>query len=1639
MKSNSTSGMTAKFAGFVAAAIAAVQFAAVAADVGFTVPYEDWRTPIQISPWRPATGLIVAGMTQHDFYEPVSVFTTNEEVVVSFGCANKGSSVTMPPVRFSIIDEHGAEVVAWTEPGRQTEVVSAGATVCSKNWPCEIVKFLAPGDYVLVAELDPANTLGESQQQRTDNTAIFRFAIRDDALTLAMMAANFNPAKVTSMKGNDFAQEPHAALRCFANGAGVAANADVLHYSAVASYLANGAGAAANAPMIQFGPYVPMDGKAVTSRKMPLDLVFLVDISGSMGGCIRGLLNNIGIFIDELMNGNEPIDDLRVKIVGFRDYKYSWDRNDLGWYDEGVFSDNLTVLKAKLNSFSARGGGGNGGETSLDALWYVAKDKAPNRLLNPTACVDTPSPFRPKSEAARAVVLFTDEAPHDPLSATGCAGLRIPDVVSAVEEAGINLTVITTMLSGYSGNYGVDRFEHLAATNKYASAAKNSTYIRTSNLATYANDTSALRALAQNILDDVDTIIVEPSLVVKSSELGILSFDWKNDSTAGTNNIFRFSAYDGGNRADPVTNIVCSATDRWERVSMELGDGEHTFEWNYRKIGYDGVVVDAGLIANLTWEPWATQLRLNPYEFEFECDSGLSGAVEVFCNETWQTLQPSAGWVHVNASGNGDGSFTFTVDPNTSHDRRTAVFKVRAGDHGSPSTDKIVERTVKISQKPSPYVERDLVEIFDVGVKPRWPWNTLVDIDFRIVTPAKNTPVELTIVGWDAQGEGCPHTSNLTSTNMREPPVEYVMEEQSRGVVVSSEGEIAKFTCKSSGVYRVTWDLGKWDDKDALNGNDLWGSAGNAFHTPDFRVILAGRAFHDGSIKSLTVTSTPVRVDTRVGGSNVLRDCGLIITGKEKIGHPDGAMDPFLWDSASVKDGWTDIRNAYPAGFVTEYMTNRCIVLNDVKVEGGVITNDTSWLADVVHVIRDNVYVKAGVKLTIEDGAVVKFCDSTKLFVDYDSNIDTHWNLEVKGAYMTGIADVSYGSPSNTMYKIYANVSEKGGWSLANGVFDDDYPGASSVLSSGGGITSIDLQVWDDNISNWYTKWCRTYTRDKPFGDLPRPVDQGEAFLGWFRLDTGTSPHTYITDAQSYGSIAGTAMIKTSEKPLSLEGHLMTGQFGAVSGDAATYPDVLWPKADGGIATITLAEDRFTYNGSKRIPVVTEVKVGEAVVPPSNYDLVYTDANGSIVSSPTDGGVYFVNVHFRYDYTNTPSASYAILPAVVTNATITVTNKFGEAIESYTYSGSKLPEPGIKVSVNERTLDSTEYTFDWSDGDWTSVGKYRATVEFRGNYTGTASADFEIRENPDLAVVFWEDATDVTNRLAQMTGQGYEPRILYLSGTDAPGNGGIATRGIKKLLQEDVAIRSFVLTNFVCRYADWDLEGHKTCTNEYDLAFGDDPLPLPFMGGVSTNTPGKCIVWTNGYMSASELLSFLVLAATTPEALLPDLGQGATDEQARMQIAKIKWVDPAVTNKIRNVTAYNKFRGWIDSLSDDEKDLLEGSARTYISSVISEILEKPYLLGDAQKVELSITDFKASTSSPGEYEVTINLDVGDPLVHLTAAKEAFAGKVRLGSDLKNLRQAEESDISDAAASGNRVVLTITMPSGNSGFIMMKIE
>lgn len=79
------------------------------------------------------------------------------------------------------------------------------------------------------------------------------------------------------------------------------------------------------------------------------DLVFLVDVSGSMANCIDALPVNIEAFVDSLSRGDgnnaAPVRDWRAKVVGCRDFEAAA-HDSLPWMVDNAFVRDAGALKS---------------------------------------------------------------------------------------------------------------------------------------------------------------------------------------------------------------------------------------------------------------------------------------------------------------------------------------------------------------------------------------------------------------------------------------------------------------------------------------------------------------------------------------------------------------------------------------------------------------------------------------------------------------------------------------------------------------------------------------------------------------------------------------------------------------------------------------------------------------------------------------------------------------------------------------------------------------------------------------------------------------------------------------------------------------------------------------------------------------------------------------------------------------------------------------------------------------------------------------------------------------------------------------------------------------------------------------------
>lgn len=1554
-------------------------------DVAFVKPYNDWRTELQIT----TNGLAVA-----DVYSPVPVFHAAEGMKISFGWKNNGDvEVEVPSVRFRVYNPtNPVPVMKWVDAGTSVEhgrILSPHSQTNSSFWSGAHLGALPPGDYKLEAELDPDDVL--SDPVRSNNTAIFRFAVRNPALEFGRNVFIGDCwSNLEATVGSDFAQAPFVATRelSYTNSLGLMVQR--------------------SAPAVQFGPYVPMNGengREITARK-GVDIVFLVDFSSSMDRCIEGLVNNIGTFIDRLLLGDidrgiQPIADLRIKVAGFSDIRS--DCNFKNWFEEGVFTTDRRLLREKLEELRDQcyGGGGNGGESSYDALYYICKgwrttwDPADKKKPTTYASYDPAeeernghlNTFRGTNVSARAVVMFTDEPPHVELDAPGCAGKGLNDLRNALMEADVNLTIIGDgyyyrQYQEYANN--IHWFGDLISRSPQASNGTNRwVLVETSDgtrgegtIAEFTQDTSRLQSLAETIYLQTpeDAVIEEPTFTATSCGEGTLKFRWCNDSRDFDNTAFTFVSEAG--------TITRGAGSSWEPLmTFEFSDGTHPFRWSYRKIDYAGAVSDCGLIADVVWEPKDIGLEVTPPRTEVDwlgtnktqivtndakivngvieyTTNRVDGAVfDVKCNSIWRVdVDNLPDWITpVLGNGEGNGRFVVKVAENPLFGERLGAITVIAGEYGLPD-DKILTKTVFIEQSGRPIEDGNVVRIHAIDIKPRWPWNSKVDIDFLVQTPS-NTPVRVKVWGLNKEGAGMITYMEGGSIITNFPTIAMLQECAAKnGVEVGFgsdiynpttiavnkdvtmdtnlgfttnevggiEGDMAYILCPTSGLYRFTWNMAKdWTDAswNARSSTGLgstfspWANGG--FHTPEFSVRM--RATPVDPLKAADFdekeAERAVRVDMRVSEMGITASDtparklsgGTVLTGWERIGHPFGRVDPVLIDTTDTSlfqsNGWNnlDFVKDLPDAYTNRY--EFACVINDpsVAIEGGMITNDVHWTADKIHVVRDNVFVAKGAKLTIDAETIVKVCGCTRIYVIEDSTaeiVTNRHNIVVEGVYFARGYDSSYGG--DTLYISSVGNQE----SLSDGqgiVYSQVQSGKKyeteeifgSYKCSNRAIYRVVLaESWRNTngvVKNTSPVWYKYYSRGQKYGDtILRPNKPGCAFYGWYTeqptkngiLSTELCPTNSWNDkglqvSIGYASSKQQYFVNPNECPF-----LLTGTYNSDKTIHALVCPTNWgegiPEGEGvkpimtdaSHAIVTLqTNDVITldggiygafYNGKPHTPRIEMIKLPDRPpLPKACYEPDYGDYGGGF----TTAGEYRVSAHFTSAYSGSPYAMFRVKPRPVDGSEV-VFRPASSLYRPRRYGGVNRPSIKVRVpgmgdggAIGE--IPSGDYSYRWIDDDcWPNPGTYHVEITFNPNYSGVLTNSFEIEKNPYYD--FTSPRTSVgtgaeaaTRAKAELALDSGKPkRILYFGG-EIPEDA--ETAYMKSLITDDVEFNEWVIDNFVV----WTNN-----VNDADSPFekyteGLATVAYPLICVLNPDDLGNPVFRICGYMEKDELWALL--------------------------------------------------------------------------------------------------------------------------------------------------------------------------------------
>jgi hypothetical protein len=197
--------------------------------------------------------------------------------------------------------------------------------------------------------------------------------------------------------------------------------------------------------------------QARAKTKGVADIVFVVDISGSMAPCIDALRQNIDTFVGSLSSGDAnnaaPVKDWRAKVVGYRDIEAA-ESEGLPWIVDNAFVRDQAELKAQLAALQANGGGDEP-ESLLDTLYKVATMEATPKGAQTVEA----GKWRYRSDAARVVVVFTDASFKETMSIPEAKGGSLQDVANVVMANRIILSVFAPNFEGYDRLSQIDKSE----------------------------------------------------------------------------------------------------------------------------------------------------------------------------------------------------------------------------------------------------------------------------------------------------------------------------------------------------------------------------------------------------------------------------------------------------------------------------------------------------------------------------------------------------------------------------------------------------------------------------------------------------------------------------------------------------------------------------------------------------------------------------------------------------------------------------------------------------------------------------------------------------------------------------------------------------------------------------------------------------------------------------------------------------------------------------------------------------------------------------------------------------------------------------------------------------------------------------
>lgn len=276
-----------------------------------------------------------------------------------------------------------------------------------------------------------------------------------------------------------------------------------------------------------------IDGVSTTasgSGNNPVDLIFLIDNTGSMGGYITNVRNNLNSLAQGLSGC-----DVQYGVV-----EYGEQSENTG--NTYPFTTDISEVTDILGNISA-GGGGDNPESALEAL---------SEALN----------YHCREMAEKEFILVTDADFHYSGDGTSASTLSAADIKSRLEASGVNLSVVTT------GNY----------SSLYASSL-GATQVLDIN----SNFQDSLTDIGRGIAERAGVEFhknPEDLHIQHSSNPDDYSILHTYNVTLGSLNLSGLSVLSGNDANEAIKNIDY-ATDRISSIRAQIGADQNGLEHSY--------------------------------------------------------------------------------------------------------------------------------------------------------------------------------------------------------------------------------------------------------------------------------------------------------------------------------------------------------------------------------------------------------------------------------------------------------------------------------------------------------------------------------------------------------------------------------------------------------------------------------------------------------------------------------------------------------------------------------------------------------------------------------------------------------------------------------------------------------------------------------------------------------------------------------------------------------------------------------------------------------------------------------------------------------------------------------------------------